>query len=86
MDNRKPLTEVVEDAADARDILNSPVVHEVFDRLRAKAIEEIIAATRGGLTAAAPCAILVALEDIKHELKLTESEEVLRRRNRLSRR
>ena len=81
----KPILEVAEDAADARDILNSPVVHEALDRIKDKAIIDIIDATRKGLTAVAGCAILVALEDLKHELKLSESEEVLRRRNRLRR-
>lgn len=77
--------EVAEDAADARDILNSPVVHEAFERIREKAITSIIDATRKGLTANPGCAILVALEDLKQELKISESEEILRRRPRLRR-
>jgi hypothetical protein len=81
----KTVPEIVEDAASARDILNAAVVHEAFDKLRQQAIQDIIDATRRGLTAAPACAILVALEDLIHELKLTETEEVLLRKNRFRR-
>ena len=61
--------ELQERAADARSLLNSPVVKEVFDRLQAEYLQDLIQAPVGGLTAVHAHASMKALADVRAGLE-----------------
>lgn len=82
MSGRDPY-EVQERAAEARALLSSPLMKEIFESLQAEYTERLIQAEVGSLTAGTLHASMKVLADVQGRLKAVETDSLfLNRKSR----
>ena len=77
---RLPNHEVEERAVQAHAIINDPVFQDAIDDVYSKAINDILAAEVGSLTASAAHASMKAIMDIRRQLEEYISDDKMRKK------
>lgn len=74
--------EIEERAAEARNFLNSAIVTQIFDDMRAEYIRQLIQADVGGLTAATLHASMKVLDGVRERLQSYVNDNIVQKRSR----
>lgn len=67
--------EIAERAAEARNLLNSPLMKEIFDELSSYYIQQLVQAEVGSLTAATLHASMKVINDVQGRLQSVQRDE-----------